>query len=729
MRTTSQRCYQIGEFRLYAEEKILLRGNTVVDVTPKAVDVLSVLVENAGHLVSKDEILRKVWPDSFVEEANLTHHIFRLRKALGENDDQKFIETIPKRGYRFVAAVREVDGFADAEALQNQPAPELAAPSQRPRDRTLWVLAAVLLLGGIAGGFAWYRYGRENGGTRAVESRPVSGNDLSIVRLTNSGKFVAATISPDGKFVAYAQNHASGEGMLYIRQLETNTERKLLEPAERNFGTIAFSPDGSFLYYIAYEPGDPEGAIYRIPVIGGSYAKIVRGVKNMFSLSPDGKRAAFYRSRPDLRQTSIVQAALDGSGEEGTVLTFSDTEKTATSVPAYSPDGRLITYALSDVPTGSETNPAQSSLFAVDLESRESVSLTDEKWADIGKMLWMPDGSGIVFVAWLPRLGNQIYFLSYPAGEARRITRELNSYSNYGLGITRDGGILVADLWESAAQVWMISSSGDTSQARQLTSGNGDGSRALAALQDGSIVYSTRAGGENDLWLLRPEKDPADAKPLTADLFAEGDVCAAPNDDYLIFASNRAGTSQLFRIKTDGSDLRQLTARETASDAPACSQVGKIVLFVSDSSVWSVSTDGGEPTRLTDYECVAPSISPDGKYFSCIVPSPVQIENAKLAVVRIEGGAPVKTFDVIPFGWYYRPARWTADGLALVFAKNVKQIGNLWRQDIAGGPPKQISDFKSEVVFNHVFTSDGKQILVSRGNVAVNTVLFRNFRP
>ncbi len=98
--------YEFGHFRLDLREQVLLRGGEVVPLSPKAFNLLVTLVENNGHVLSKDELMREVWPDSFVEEANLSHHIFTLRKALGEDKNgAKFIETIPRRGYRFVASV------------------------------------------------------------------------------------------------------------------------------------------------------------------------------------------------------------------------------------------------------------------------------------------------------------------------------------------------------------------------------------------------------------------------------------------------------------------------------------------------------------------------------------------------------------------------------------------------------------------------------------------------
>ena len=99
------RPYEFGPFRLDPAERRLLRGNEIVALTPKAFDTLHLLVRNSGRLLEKDDLIRMLWPDRFVEEGSLSNHIFLLRKALG--DDLAFIETVPRRGYRFVGAVRQ----------------------------------------------------------------------------------------------------------------------------------------------------------------------------------------------------------------------------------------------------------------------------------------------------------------------------------------------------------------------------------------------------------------------------------------------------------------------------------------------------------------------------------------------------------------------------------------------------------------------------------------------
>jgi len=100
--------YEFGPFRLDAEERLLFRGSEMVYLTPKVIETLLVLVEHQGHLISKDGLMKVVWPDSFVEESNLAQNISLLRKALGEHSGGQYIETLPKRGYRFTADVKEV---------------------------------------------------------------------------------------------------------------------------------------------------------------------------------------------------------------------------------------------------------------------------------------------------------------------------------------------------------------------------------------------------------------------------------------------------------------------------------------------------------------------------------------------------------------------------------------------------------------------------------------------
>jgi len=123
MSLQTKHIYEFGPFRLDAAEHLLLRDGESVPLTPKAFDLLLALVERHGHLLEKDELLKKVWPHTFVEESNLSSNISQLRKALGDGDNgQRYIETASKRGYRFVASVKKVeDERAESTILDDQP--------------------------------------------------------------------------------------------------------------------------------------------------------------------------------------------------------------------------------------------------------------------------------------------------------------------------------------------------------------------------------------------------------------------------------------------------------------------------------------------------------------------------------------------------------------------------------------------------------------------------------
>ncbi len=171
MRQEARHSYEFGPFHLDAAERLLLRNGRPIAITPKAFDTLLFLVENSRHLIEKDELLKHVWPDTFVEESTLARNIFVLRKALGDaQDEPQYIETVPTRGYRFVAAVQEVEGTPHPEAAT----PERLARTAPEARRWTWVAAFLLVaVLGATGYFAWQHFG--------PPSRPDTGKTMLAV--------------------------------------------------------------------------------------------------------------------------------------------------------------------------------------------------------------------------------------------------------------------------------------------------------------------------------------------------------------------------------------------------------------------------------------------------------------------------------------------------------------------------------------------------------------------
>ncbi len=203
MSLTSQKLYDVGAFRLIPDERLLLRDGQPVSVPPKAYDLLLVLVTQAGHLVTKEQLLKEVWPETFVEEANLSYTVSLLRKALGdESEPYRYIETVPKRGYRFKAAV-----VAPAAAISAETAQE-----SRRRMRPLPLLGVAIGISLLA--------------TALVMSLRERGAQPRLARLQlvpPQGVTVEnAQISPDGRRVAFGGREGESR-KLWVQALDSTT--------------------------------------------------------------------------------------------------------------------------------------------------------------------------------------------------------------------------------------------------------------------------------------------------------------------------------------------------------------------------------------------------------------------------------------------------------------------------------------------------------------------------
>jgi DNA-binding winged helix-turn-helix (wHTH) protein len=229
--TPSRRVYEFGRFRLDALSRVLFREGQPMPLGPTAVETLLVLVENRGSIVAKEELLRAVWPDTVVEESNLTHNVSVLRKTLGEGPgEQRFIQTFPKRGYRFVAPVSEIqaDEQPDSDDAVRAKLAVLPQPPLRPatlrlsatfrgRSAALLVLGIFLLFAFVTGlKQEWFspsiRQGVPESSQKELTANPI---DDPVFR---------AAISPDGKYLAYTD--LSGIHLLLINE----GENRLLSP-------------------------------------------------------------------------------------------------------------------------------------------------------------------------------------------------------------------------------------------------------------------------------------------------------------------------------------------------------------------------------------------------------------------------------------------------------------------------------------------------------------------
>src|SRR5262245_11307045 len=232
MSGASRPAYKFGAYRLDVAEQRLLRDGRVLPLTPKVFDVLRVLVENRGHLVEKEKLFAEVWNDTFVEEGALSRSISVLRKTLGENGgESKYIETVPKRRYRFIAPVTEWQPTAEPPAVD----PPLVTRT-RSRRSLLWkgaLVAAALIVAVLVS--AMFRRSTSNAATL---TRPVPVHR----QVTFTGKEGSATISPDGKRIAYVSNDKPDKRLI-VQELAGGPPLTIFTAPEINY--LRWSPDGT----------------------------------------------------------------------------------------------------------------------------------------------------------------------------------------------------------------------------------------------------------------------------------------------------------------------------------------------------------------------------------------------------------------------------------------------------------------------------------------------------
>lgn len=217
----AKRLYAFGGFRLDPAERRLLRDETPVPLTPKCFDLLVIFVENSGHLIGKEELIERLWPNQIVEEANLSFNISTLRKALGQGSNgEPFIETVPKRGFRFVAHVEEQLEEQAVPSRLLKPASRLVSDSgESRRSKLRYVLAGslvILLAAVFAGSFYWRsRHGaavakpnsiavlpfKSIGSEKDDEYLELGMADALITRLSNLNGIVVRPTSSVSKYI------------------------------------------------------------------------------------------------------------------------------------------------------------------------------------------------------------------------------------------------------------------------------------------------------------------------------------------------------------------------------------------------------------------------------------------------------------------------------------------------------------------------------------------------
>jgi Tol biopolymer transport system component len=225
--------------------------------------------------------------------------------------------------------------------------------------------------------------------------------------------------------------------------------------------------------------------------------------------------------------------------------------------------------------------------------------------------------------------------------------------------------------------------------------------------------------------------DGSGQKQLTSNAGSNTYPVVSPDGSRIAFTSNRSGQVAIWMMGIDGSNPRKITDR-TGDVEPAFTPDSKGLVFSSSSAdnlgLWKI-IDDGQPVRLAQGRFAGPSISPDGKFIVCMyLEHPITPDQRpdKIAILNIDGGPPIKTFSIQNSPTAATFAIWSPDGKSIIYNEVRNNIANLWSQPIAGGPPRQISNFRDGFMFSFNISFDGKQIAISRGNYSREAVMLSN---
>ena len=442
---------------------------------------------------------------------------------------------------------------AALEEIRTAAAPNGAA-SRRKKRIAVASLALALI---VAAAAYWWHH-------RPMVERAFK--NYQMTALTSSGNVAFAAMSPDGRYLAYADEEGDKQS-LWVQQLATSVPVRVLGPVSHTLSEgLRFTPDGNYFYFTQFDPRRGTQALCRLAVFGGTPQKITSSVDNnsLVDVSPDGKQIVYSTHT---QTENLMVANADGSGEQP-LLTLKEQEMIAW--PIWAPDGQTIAFGIGEGVGGINGIAVISSKGG-----KERRILRDTR--RLSGVAWLPDQSGLVVSEW-PVDGDNfsLWILSYPEGKLRRITSDLAHYRSVGL--VHHGGSLVSVQMQMDSTLW-VAPANNPSQATPLREGAAkeDGMWGVAWLPDGRLVYGV--GDLSELWVV--DRDGRNRQQLTHIGKWATNPATTPANNTVVFA-RMDPTSKLWNIwatDSDGSEPRQITSGYPSKWRPEISPDGKWIIY------------------------------------------------------------------------------------------------------------------------------------------------------
>lgn len=577
--------YKFGPYLLLTSDRTLLREGDLVSLTPKIFETLVVLVESGGRVVDKDELLTKIWPDAVVEEINLAKNVSTLRKILSEDQPHQYIETIPRRGYRFVTQVKEVSEELGSELLtqysdiknssENATEPTMVTSlyvksnTANISNRLGWIISLILLIVCISLLFIWIL-----GKFQPAEIVTNLLNETPITSL--QGIETQAAFSPDGKQIAFAWSDNNSESRnIFVKFIGEESELRLTNSQNRDSRPV-WLPDGRSIIFMRSTTNSR--AYYSISPLGGAEQKLI-------DIFPYGE------------------------------MEYGNT-------PYCSPDGKYL--VISDKVTREEPL----SLYRLSLDTKEKQKITTPPKGSVGdySAALSPDGKWIAFVRSTSLMTDEIYVMPAKGGEPKQIT--FDKLPVRGLTWTADSKELIyaSRSGGGLSHLYRIKHSGGLPQRLNVL--GKEASSPTISPNNNRLIYS-QVNNDFNIWRIELKKGRQEnlkQENLISSTSYDTAPEYSPDGKKIVFVSSRAGGYEIWVCESDGSKPRLLfNGGPYLTGTPRWSPDGKWVAFDSRTNspdttgnpdIYIINSEGGKPRLITDdpSENVAPSWSRDGKW-------------------------------------------------------------------------------------------------------------------
>lgn len=590
-----------------------------------------------------------------------------------------------------------------------------AFPSQATTVSKIKLSLLALLFFSIAGFISYSGY-QVLTKKSAISSLSVS----QLERMQLQGDIPEIAISPDGNWIAWVSKEPGGQVINITEKSNEKNSFPITPLSNKDFRGLIFSPDGAYIYYLEHQNETETATLHRVTKLGQDRRQLVENINTPISFSPDGSQITFVRFDLSRRCSILMISDKDGNNMKE-VLSLKHPPEMFSPTPRLA--GPIWHPTLDNIIVCPTTQMVKGTILfhfnVIDLKDSSRRRINEQPFTWLTSLYWLNDGSGFLATGTKDLVGNgQIYFISYPDGQMKKLSESPDSYTR--LSLTKDSSVLLTLRYSIDSSIWLM----QQNVAEEYKTIKGFGVKDLVFLPNDELIYTLVADNNQNIWQERIENK--SSRQLTFNDEASYSPTVSSDGRYIFFVSYRGEAQNVWRINSNGMEQKQVTTGNY-EDTPQVTPDNKWIIYHSTNSLWKMPFDGGEPSLLLNKVSRYPAVSPDGKFLASFTLESKERAKWQLEVFSFDNMLPVKTF-TLPDGVRIDSGlRWTFDGDGLAYVNDENQASNLFVQYLDNGKIKKVTNFKSQTIFSFAWSKDGKNLALSRGSEFYSPYSTKNF--